>query len=854
MVKRPAFGILVFAAIASWVGVCAAEWLMWEVYIRQLSAEEPGSTLQVVGELLGQGISDAAPILLWCVVGLAALVLLLYALSKTAGIDPNRLLDPARTLLHRISARALLPLAVGLAVFISSCLYWNFWYTGGLQLQEACSAGVVEAELTDDSAERDYGTVSAVEVHLDGRTCQARMIWPEDAEVQKSGALIEVEGSILLPQDSDGGRWNHQQGNVATIKATQVSPLGYANGPRGWIAPFRDASFTRLSAFDEDIAGVLSGIILADRTIYSGSEVEQNFQTTGLAHLMAVSGTHLAVVAALLGFLLNLFPLSRRTRVVFLTVCLGAYVVLTGFSPSAMRAAVMSIVGFGAGLVLRRKDVLNALALCVLVFLVVTPSVAFSVGFELSVLAVAGLLVLTPLLQAWLDALFRHHANAVSTGVSAAIGANLTTLPLTIPLFSQLPLITPIASPIAAPLVTLVLGFGITGILAALVPGVGTFLASALLALAAFFAEILVRLVSFFASLPFACVPMDADSPLLIAVLVVVLLVVIVWWPLPASDDVIEEAPDTPTSHRHGRFRLPAAVRPILASLLLFAVPLVAILVDGLHGVGGVANIATTVVESDAEVVMLDVGQGDSMLIHDGSAAVLVDTGEEGDVLKRALARHGISHLDAVILTHKDIDHTGALGDLAGVVTVSHVYIHADLLDQEGEYAVLQAAQRVSEAGGAEGIRPGAQIHVGSFTLTMLAPEDGGESENEDSLINLLEYDVESDGDPEARGLLTGDAEEDEVAVVYQMVGDVDFVKVGHHGSRDAFSAEELEVLRPEVALIGVGIDNSYGHPTPETLAVLEDCGATVFRTDLDGDISVAFSADTLSVTTQSGL
>lgn len=239
------------------------------------------------------------------------------------------------------------------------------------------------------------------------------------------------------------------------------------------------------------------------------------------------------------------------------------------------------------------------------------------------------------------------------------------------------------------------------------------------------------------------------------------------------------------------------------------------------------------------------------MLIKSGDASILVDTGENGDVLLRELAEQGVTHLDAVVITHKDADHAGALKELAGVVAVDHVYVHADLLDDEIMAKVLESARWATNGHGAEGVRPGSVLHVGKFSLTIIAPQDGGKSENDDSLIGLLELDADGDGSIEARGLLTGDAESEALEDVVPLVGDIDFLKVAHHGSAGGLTNKQLEVLSPELALISVGADNKYGHPTVETLHMLGDDGARIYRTDEQGAISVAFGDGGMHVTTE---
>lgn len=248
-------------------------------------------------------------------------------------------------------------------------------------------------------------------------------------------------------------------------------------------------------------------------------------------------------------------------------------------------------------------------------------------------------------------------------------------------------------------------------------------------------------------------------------------------------------------------------------------------------------------------MVMLDVGQGDSILIQSKAASVLVDTGEQGDVLLRELAEQGVTHLDAIVISHKDADHAGALKKLAGVVAVDHVYVHADLIGQAFMEKVLESARWVTNGREAEGVRPGTTLRAGRFSLNIIAPQDGGKSENEDSLVGLLEFDADGDGNAEARGLLTGDAESEALERVVSQVGDIDFLKVAHHGSKGGLTDEQLTELSPEIALISVGADNKYGHPSTETVKMLEDHGVRIYRTDKQGAISVGFSSTGMRVT-----
>ena len=164
---------------------------------------------------------------------------------------------------------------------------------------------------------------------------------------------------------------------------------------------------------------------------------------------------------------------------------------------------------------------------------------------------------------------------------------------------------------------------------------------------------------------------------------------------------------------------------------------------------------------------------------------------------------------------------------------------------------VLESADWVTSGRGAEGLRPGNILRTGRFSLTIVAPQDGGKSENDDSLVGLLEFDADGDGDAEARGLLTGDAESAAIEGVASRVGDIDFLKVAHHGSKGGLTDEQLMGLSPEIALISVGADNKYGHPSIETVRMLENHGSRIYRTDMQGVIAIGFSDMGMHVTTE---
>jgi len=251
-------------------------------------------------------------------------------------------------------------------------------------------------------------------------------------------------------------------------------------------------------------------------------------------------------------------------------------------------------------------------------------------------------------------------------------------------------------------------------------------------------------------------------------------------------------------------------------------------------------------------MVVMDVGQGDAVLIQEQGNSILVDTGASDSALVHALARNNVRSLQAVIITHLDDDHAGALARLRGLVPIESIYFARGLLEYQAENEYLLQARAIVGAEQVGELAPGESLSVGStLRLVVLWPERLAlEGSNEESLCLLLIYDQEADGISEQQALLTGDCERGELAVMLKRYPGLEatILKVGHHGSRNAMTAEQLQALNCNVAIISVGANNRYGHPATETLEILAASEVTILRTDEQGDISCLFNGTQLRI------
>ena len=235
----------------------------------------------------------------------------------------------------------------------------------------------------------------------------------------------------------------------------------------------------------------------------------------------------------------------------------------------------------------------------------------------------------------------------------------------------------------------------------------------------------------------------------------------------------------------------------------------------------------------------IDVGQGDCSLITADGGVVLIDSGtpDSREKVVGYLRDRGVSNIDCVVATHPHSDHIGGMKTVFRNFNVRHVMIPAiaeDNLPNSSLFDSFVNAINDEEGCTAEYAVPGETKTFGGITFTVLGPINQYEAYNDMSIVLRVEYDGKSI-------LYMGDAELEEVADILDSGRDVraDVIKCGHHGSSDSTTAELLDKVKPDIAIISCAADNPYGHPHRETVDELDKRNVRSFRTDRDGDIII---------------
>jgi len=523
-------------------------------------------------------------------------------------------------------------------------------------------------------------------------------------------------------------------------------------------------------------------------------EWKRGLRVTGVYHLMSVSGVHVALVAGAVWLLGGWLP--RRIRLLLALASILLYLLLVGPLPALVRAAVMGALAVAALLAERPPAAANALGWAAILLLIDQPDLALSPAFQLTVAATAGLLLIAPpLAERWRN---RVVPSWLTKSIAASVGAQLATLPWALPRFYML---SPLAPWLNLPAV----------------PWTG-------LALIAALAWTAVALVS----------PSWAGSLLP----VLDLLAAPFSWPSRTPPEVWLPVPLALSA---GWAWLLAAA---LGALLFLPVRRGLVVLGAGAACLGVCAAAgwPEPARRDPELAMIDVGQGDSILLRDGDRAILVDGGgwDGGDlggrVLLPALLGEGVRRLDALVMTHPDLDHCGGLVDIGAYLSVGEVWMAPgwDPAGCAGKLMALPGARLRL-------LSKGYRTTLGRWRLTVLHPEaDDRHEVNERSLVLLAEVHGR-------RVLLTGDIEswaEHHLADCCARDLKADILKVAHHGSRTSSSYTFLEAAAPRLALISAGVKNLYHHPASEIVERLQEHGARILRTDRNGEVVIRFRED----------
>lgn len=580
------------------------------------------------------------------------------------------------------------------------------------------------------------------------------------------------------------------------------------------------------SVFGETDGSVIKAMLLGDKSGID-RDTKKLFQMNGIAHILAISGVHIAIIGmTLFGVLRRLTGSYMASGIMAISVIV-LYGVMTGMASSTVRAMIMMVISVIGQVKGRSPDMLTSAGTASVIQALIDPGIILDAGFQLSFAAVLGMAVPGALMKKLIPT-----KNKVVSTLVMNLAITLATGPLVIFYYYQFPLYSIFLNLLIVPLVSVIIFVSIVVIAAMLIfpgilqgnemaVGIGAFPVKLILA-------IYRQLCEWAMKLPFYSINTGHVSVMMIVVFYMAMVGVLILLVRAKSADCARV--------RRRMVCLCAAVIITLCCVCYEAASF----------------------DREFRVVFMDVGQGDGILIRSGMGVnILIDGGSSSSnkvgeyVMAPVLKFYGAAHVDYAFVTHGDKDHVSGiqylLSDTNSGIRIDNLVVpmYGDI-ENMGELLELAEKRGVNIIYMDGGSQMSCGKDVAKVWLNFLHPSEKTDIKdaNDLSAVIRLEY----------RGysvLFTGDLGEDGERELISEGGDLsaDVLKVGHHGSRYSTSGEFLRAVDPDLAIISAGENNRYGHPHGETLERLDACGADVMSTIDHGAICVEITDGGISVT-----
>jgi len=604
------------------------------------------------------------------------------------------------------------------------------------------------------------------------------------------GDIVKVYGKLKIPREKtsrygfDYKEYLKGKGTLYTLYAKKLYIVSTSHNILTYLNMFSSKlNYLINSSFKTEISSLLNGLILGNKSTIP-DDVYKDFQRSGLAHLLAVSGGNVGVLCAFVEILFRrvLKVYGRGVNFIIIGVIV-VFAIITGLSASVVRASIMAIIYYLGRIIYRNPDTINSLGVAALLMLLKNPIYLFDIGFQLSFLSVLSIAIFYKMIYEYFIK-FKVPKN-ISSLCAVSISAQILILPLLAYYFCELSLISFLTNLVAVPLAGVLVPIGLVYYLL-LIFKIDIFVLKWII-------EMIVKTliwISQLSHIKFSHIKIVFwDEKLVIAYYMLILVL------------------------------LYKKVIPKAIKLFMYSTILTLVLIFILH---------IFIEYNRLNINIIDVGQGDSSLITYKGFSMLIDTGpttEDFSSLKRIvlpyILKSNVSKIDVLVLTHKHNDHIGDFDYLLSEMKVVTVVTSKDVYSENFKKLRGKNVVVVDSLKG---------FSYKDLKVFFFPPVE--EDQNSSVVTKIISNRFSM--------LFTGDASyesEKEYIKKYNLHATV--LKVGHHGSDTATSEEFLESVAPKVAVISVGKNNMFGHPSDDVLQRLEKKNIKIFRTDLNGTIKI---------------
>lgn len=656
--------------------------------------------------------------------------------------------------------------------------------------------------IISDIQEKEYKKVCTAKIVRNNKKILINIKMSQDIPSIKYGDSLYIEGEFKQPEEARNYKgYNYKQylktkKIIGTVELEKVKILKSSNGSfihniQKYIRDTINGTLT-----DEE-GNLLLAILLGNKDKLS-EDIQESFKTSNLSHMLAVSGAHVSYIILGLTYVLQNSIIGKKNGKIVCIIFLLAFMAITNFTPSVTRACIMAILTLFSSIIYRKSDVYTNISVAALITLIFNPYSLLDLGFQLSYGGTIGIIIFIKRIQEKKSN--SKVINYIKQMALVSIYANIIIIPIMMYHFNTVSFTFIISNIMASPILGIIVITGFLFIIASIT-------VKPLTRLIAIFIKpilsILIKISQICSKLPFSNILVVTPYMFNVISYYAIILYCI-------------------KSKKNNKCK-------IIICLLIVLI---------------LINFIIYIFPQKLRIFFIDVGQGDSTLIItpdkktvliDGGGSDSFDVGEK--VLLPYLLDRRILKIDYVLISHFDTDHCGGILTIMEKVKVKNIIISEQAEHSENyerfKKLMIHKKIRLIE------VKKGDKIKIGRYSeFKILFPTSRLLSENplnNNSIVAQFNYN-------NFKMLFTGDIEklaEQQILKTEKAEIRADILKVAHHGSKTSSIPEFIKAVRPKIALIGVGKNNTFGHPNQQTIKNLENIKCRIYRTDLQGEIII---------------
>lgn len=656
--------------------------------------------------------------------------------------------------------------------------------------------------IISDIQEKEYKKVCTAKIVRNNKKILINIKMSQDIPSMKYGDSLYIEGEFKQPEEARNYKgYNYKQylktkKIIGTVELEKAKILKSSNGSfihniQKYIKDTRNGTLT-----DEE-GNLLLAILLGDKDKLS-EDIQESFKTSNLSHMLAVSGAHVSYIILGLTYVLQNSIIGKKNGKIVCIFFLLVFMAITNFTPSVTRACIMAVLTLFSGIIYRKSDVYTNISVAALITLIFNPYSLLDLGFQLSYGGTIGIIIFIKRIQEKKSN--SKVINYIKQMALVSIYANIIIIPIMMYHFNTVSFTFIISNIMASPILGIIVITGFLFIIASIT-------VKPLTRLIAIFIKpilsILIKISQICSKLPFSNILVVTPYMFNVISYYAIILYCI-------------------KSKKNNKCK-------IIICLLIVLI---------------LINFIIYIFPQKLRIFFIDVGQGDSTLIItpdkktvliDGGGSDSFDVGEK--VLLPYLLDRRILKIDYVLISHFDTDHCGGILTIMEKVKVKNIIISEQAEHSENyerfKKLMIHKKIRLIE------VKKWDKIKIGRYSeFKILFPTSRLLSENplnNNSIVAQFNYN-------NFKMLFTGDIEklaEQQILKAEKAEIRADILKVAHHGSKTSSIPEFIKAVKPKIALIGVGKNNTFGHPNQQTIKNLENIKCRIYRTDLQGEIII---------------